>query len=143
PSFTRRSPSATSLLERWYRTIAEAIPAAAIPTKMIAVHGRVGSKMFWYMRNPTKVATSAATDPNVTASNIRPEMPRSLPPSVSAGLAATGTGDVREDFRDDLGDLRDRRRGRDLGRFVPLRGLDLDQEGVEQLLGHFLVDVRL
>ena len=67
------------------------MPAAAIPTKRIAVHGRVGSNTFSYMRNPTNVATSAATDPNVTASNMRPEIPRSLPPSVSAGLAATGT----------------------------------------------------
>src|SRR5205823_3977062 len=57
---------------------AEAMPAAAIPTKRIAVHGRVGSNTFSYMRNPTNVATSAATDPNVPASNMRPEIPRGL-----------------------------------------------------------------
>ena len=70
------------------------MPAEAIAANTIAGKGFPASNRLWYIRNPKKVATRAAPDPNVTRSNMRPEIRRSLPASVSAGVAETGTRDT-------------------------------------------------
>ena len=70
------------------------MPTEAIAANTTAGRGFPASNRLWYIRNPTKVATRAAPDPNVTRSNMRPEIRRSLPASVSAGVAETGTRDT-------------------------------------------------
>src|SRR5205809_7677424 len=70
------------------------MPAEAIAANTIAGKGFPASNRLWYIRNPKKVATTAAPDTHVTRSNMRHEIRRSLPASLSAGVAETGTRDT-------------------------------------------------
>src|SRR5439155_1159928 len=61
------------------------MPAEAIAANTIAGKGFPASNRLWYIRNPKKVATRAAPDPNVTRSNMRPEIRRNRRTSPRGG----------------------------------------------------------